>query len=52
MPPEGEDKVSSGVLGVLAIALAFLQPVDPVETDAFGAVGAQDFDGIGIAAEE
>ena len=44
--PEGE--VRGGVLGFLAVGLAFLRAVDAAEADAFGFVVVQDFNGVAV----
>ena len=44
--PEGEFR--GGVLGSLAVGLAFLRAVDATETDAFSMVAVEDFEGVAI----
>ena len=44
--PEGE--VSGGVLGVVAVSLAFLWTVDAAETDTLRVLVVQDFEGVAV----
>ena len=44
--PEGE--VRSGVLGLLAVSLAFIRAVDAAKTDAFSVVTVQNFDSVAV----
>jgi hypothetical protein len=43
-----EGEVSGGVLGVVAVGLAFLRAVDSAEADAFSMVAVQNFDGVAV----
>jgi hypothetical protein len=43
-----EGEVSDGVLGLLAVSLAFLRAVDPVETDGFSELVVENFDGVAV----
>jgi hypothetical protein len=42
------NQLSDGVLGVVAVGLAFLRAVDTAEADAFSIVAVQYFDGVAI----
>jgi len=44
--PKGE--VRGGVLGVVAVSLAFLRAVDTLQADTFSALVVQDFEGLAI----
>jgi hypothetical protein len=43
-----ESDVGDGVLGLLAIGLAFLWTVDAAEPDTFSALVVEDFDGVAV----
>jgi hypothetical protein len=44
--PKGKDR--GGVLGFLAVGLAFLRAVDPAEANAFRVLVVQDFDRVAV----
>jgi hypothetical protein len=43
-----ESEVRGGVLGFLAVSLAFLRTVDPAETDAFRVLVVEDFEVVAV----